>query len=36
VGTGRRGGPLTVALIAGPGFEGALLELARLVEADAA
>jgi hypothetical protein len=36
VGTDRRGGPLTVALTAGPGFEGALLELARLVEADAA
>ncbi|MEU0795378.1 hypothetical protein ABZ342_35395 [Amycolatopsis sp. NPDC005961] len=36
VGTGRRGGPLTVALSAGPGFEGTLLELARLVEADAA
>jgi len=36
VGTGRRGGPLTVALTAGPGFEAALLELARLVEADAA
>ncbi|MET8853447.1 hypothetical protein [Amycolatopsis sp. NPDC004625] len=36
VGTHRRGGPLTVALTAGPGFEGALLELARLVEADAA
>ncbi|SEF26008.1 hypothetical protein SAMN05421837_10341 [Amycolatopsis pretoriensis] len=36
VGTGRRGGPLTVALTAGPGFEGTLLELARLVEADAA
>jgi hypothetical protein len=36
VGTGRRGGPLTVALSAGPGFESTLLELARLVEADAA
>jgi hypothetical protein len=36
VGTDRRGGPLTVALTAGPGFEGTLLELARLVEADAA
>jgi hypothetical protein len=36
VGTGRRGDPLTVALTAGPGFEGTLLELARLVEADAA
>ncbi|WP_410588098.1 hypothetical protein [Amycolatopsis sp. lyj-23] len=36
VGRHRRGGPLTVALTAGPGFEGALLELARLVEADAA
>jgi hypothetical protein len=36
VGTARRGGPLTVALTAGAGFEGALLDLARLVEADAA
>lgn len=36
VGTARRGGPLTVALTAGPGFESTLLELARLVEADAA
>ena len=36
VGTDRRGGPLTVALTAGPGFEGTLLDLARLVEADAA
>ncbi|SFW69815.1 hypothetical protein [Amycolatopsis australiensis] len=36
VGTDRRGGPLTVALTAGPGFERTLLELARLVEADAA
>jgi hypothetical protein len=36
VGTDRRGGPLTVALTAGPGFEGTLLELARLVEVDAA
>lgn len=36
VGTGRRGVPLTVALTAGPSFEGTLLELARLVEADAA
>ncbi|MCR6485711.1 hypothetical protein M8542_23075 [Amycolatopsis sp. OK19-0408] len=36
VGTDRRGGPLTVALTAGPGFESTLLELARLVEADAA
>lgn len=36
VGTDRRGGPLTVALTAGPGFEGTVLELARLVEADAA
>ncbi|MFJ9780250.1 hypothetical protein ACIRSS_11745 [Amycolatopsis sp. NPDC101161] len=36
VGTDRRGAPLTVALTAGPGFEGTLLELARLVEADAA
>lgn len=36
VGKGSGGGPLTVALTAGPGFEGTLLELARLVEADAA
>ncbi|MEU7783182.1 hypothetical protein [Amycolatopsis sp. NPDC049159] len=36
VGTDRRGSPLTVELTAGPGFEGTLLELARLVEADAA
>ncbi|MBE1501636.1 hypothetical protein H4696_008736 [Amycolatopsis lexingtonensis] len=36
VGTDRRGAPLTVELTAGPGFEGTLLELARLVEADAA
>ncbi|RSD14335.1 hypothetical protein EIY87_30020 [Amycolatopsis eburnea] len=36
VGTDRRGGPLTVELTAGPGFEGTLLELARLVQADAA
>jgi hypothetical protein len=36
VGTALRGGPLTVALTAGPGFEGTLLDLARLVEADAA
>ncbi|NBH02652.1 hypothetical protein GTY80_05205 [Amycolatopsis sp. SID8362] len=36
VGTDRRGGPLTVELTAGPGFEGTLLELARLVEVDAA
>ncbi|WP_370967607.1 hypothetical protein [Amycolatopsis sp. cg9] len=35
VGTDRRGGPLTVELTAGPGFEGTLLELAGLVAADA-
>ena len=35
-GHGPARGPLTVALTAGPGFEGTLLELARLVEADAA
>ncbi|MDX3191484.1 hypothetical protein PV458_24000 [Streptomyces sp. MN03-5084-2B] len=36
VGRNRRGTPLTVALTADPRFEAALLELARLVEADAA
>ncbi|WP_206791825.1 hypothetical protein [Amycolatopsis sp. MtRt-6] len=36
VGRDRRGGPLTVALTAGPGFEGTLLELAGLVDTDAA
>ncbi|MEV6444030.1 hypothetical protein [Amycolatopsis sp. NPDC051716] len=36
VGRDRRGGPLTVALTAGPGFEATLLELARLVDTDAA
>ncbi|MEU4523225.1 hypothetical protein AB0F52_31510 [Amycolatopsis sp. NPDC024027] len=36
VGRDRRGGPLTVALTAGPGFEATLLELARVVDTDAA